>query len=1075
MVNKLKKVSFLTDPNSDPNQMSAVTFKDNLINGAQSFIQSRYPWLTDRLSITVTEADAEEATALLVATLIFDSTNFKIEFPIVYSDGEFLDVPGFYIPASDMWVTFNDKYYSQIKESLSDNITMGNIMEMSTVPAHENYEFEKDLGSDLFIDSAGSKYSSLAVILSSVPSSSLASFIKTAINKCPTALNLLYPAYKLSNIKTKSYVAPILKKQASGTPSWRPNITFTALKQVLGAPERLYSEFGITKKAAVQQFNSDGYTTLSKKYVDIEMIDGKEFTTIDDNSEVVSSHKLYNKIEKTPEGKPVAFIDVMTGMYHVCINPKHNLFDSYDHGLCCGSNYSSGFNSYTTSSGNAQPSYNALFERVPNAEDVIHDDSPNFLVQFLSPKSRDKLIGRVFNDKLTFNYIIEVIKACLGDFRTGKMYSGPIAKIPFLHDNNIYSNCLPDEYPRKHTFTVIDLGNGYKKLQIFIPANLAEDNEDSCLTNKIAEYIFNADSGIVTKIKTVKGDVTLKTTEDKPFMVMAGDNYKNKSFLANLSSYDSSVKLTGGEDEYKIYFGISTHSLAGNMKNYNSIIHAAIADTNSLIVKRSTDDKDSKSEIYSLIYNAKPENGNSIALEKISKLDARITLSALGLSNSDINDILKQAAIKDNIMFAIKPNDGSLGMPSEGSEEKPKEKPDKRTDDLAAKEFDLLDKQLGMMFEFIKTKFTEIESGMANKEDILAKQLEVYENKISSVDELSAKLDAMSANLESMFQTMSQPAAQPAQDPSMQAGVVAPQQPTLDPQTAQLITQSIADPNMAAHNGFDPQTLQLVQAAMQGDPNAAQQLGMSQSDIMMLNDTMSSSQAGAAQPGAIPAPMAGPVPPMQAPGMTQAVPAPAPAQAVAPQDAVATAENLVAAMFDPAIAQQMGVTEQDKQYIMGVVNDPSAAINQGEDPAMVSAVVDAYNRTAGMGNMQNSMSVAAQPGQAAPMPMTESAQPAVSAMQGASMPQEASVMESSAMLLDMLPRIKSSKLFYKYTNDFKKMLSILGELLFSLQYQSAKYKKALGNEAFENTIGTLRKLYEDFGDFVLKMYTIDNK
>ncbi len=53
------------------------------------------------------------------------------------------------------------------------------------------------------------------------------------------------------------------------------------------------------------------------------------------------------------------------------------------------------------------------------------------------------------------------------------------------------------------------------------------------------------------------------------------------------------------------------------------------------------------------------------------------------------------------------------------------------------------------------------------------------------------------------------------------------------------------------------------------------------------------------------------------------------------------------------------------------------------------------------------------------------------------------------------------------------MLSILGELLFSIEIQSAKYKKLLGEDSFNDTIYLLQDLYGQFGDLVLRFYSIE--
>ena len=79
----------------------------------------------------------------------------------------------------------------------------------------------------------------------------------------------------------------------------------------------------------------------------------------------------------------------------------------------------------------------------------------------------------------------------------------------------------------------------------------------------------------------------------------------------------------------------------------------------------------------------------------------------------------------------------------------------------------------------------------------------------------------------------------------------------------------------------------------------------------------------------------------------------------------------------------------------------------------------------------------------------------------------------TSALLDLLPKVKTAKLFFKNADAFRDMLTTLGEILINLQLNAVHYKESLGGESFKKLLTRVRKMYEDFGTTVLEMYSLD--
>jgi len=87
-------------------------------------------------------------------------------------------------------------------------------------------------------------------------------------------------------------------------------------------------------------------------------------------------------------------------------------------------------------------------------------------------------------------------------------------------------------------------------------------------------------------------------------------------------------------------------------------------------------------------------------------------------------------------------------------------------------------------------------------------------------------------------------------------------------------------------------------------------------------------------------------------------------------------------------------------------------------------------------------------------------------------PQQQDVVDAASVLKDMIPKVRAAGVVNRHAGAFRDMLNTLGELLFSLEFQSEKYKDELGDEAYSTLLSKVNALYLDFGDTLLDLFML---
>ena len=304
------------------------------------------------------------------------------------------------------------------------------------------------------------------------------------------------------------------------------------------------------------------------------------------------------------------------------------------------------------------------------------------------------------------------------------------------------------------------------------------------------------------------------------------------------------------------------------------------------------------------------------------------------------------------------------------------------------------------------------------------------------------------------------------QEPAPQGGEAAPaegeqqlQGGSLTDEDKQVIAEILADPEAAKQN-YDPAVVDQVVAAANGDEEAASQLQTTVAEIQEVAQ-------GAQQQGA---PAEGDP---NAQGGEQ--------QPQTPQEADQMLRNnfdharqLVEAYLDPSKVEEYDVSAEDLGTVTLVLRSPDVAMRAGVPGEQVQAISDAYKMLTGK-SVYQSAEQEFENGAAGSLPV---AAPQLTAMQTA-MPvnkafeEYAKPLIQTSALLDLLPKVKTAKLFFKNADAFRDMLSTLGEILINLQLNAVHYKESLGSESFKKLLTRIRKMYEDFGSTVLEMYSLD--
>lgn len=409
------------------------------------------------------------------------------------------------------------------------------------------------------------------------------------------------------------------------------------------------------------------------------------------------------------------------------------------------------------------------------------------------------------------------------------------------------------------------------------------------------------------------------------------------------------------------------------------------------------------------------------------------------------------------------------------------------------------------------------------RDRLLETQLKLIDAKLGDIDELKQTL-ATAVNPD-----------QGAMPPEQEAqGGEMPQQggqpEGLPPEVLEAMASAVRDPGTAEQHDLTPEEVQLLHAAAQGDQKAAGEIGFSPSDHQTFMNLLSETEAldgaeGQEQPAEgqeggnveiLAQILQDPEGAVNTGGMDQAMVEAllkaAEGDAAAAEQIGVTLEevqqaaqmaqsagqpqeqegeeqlpeeeqlrqnfekaiNQVTAYFEPDRLEELNVTPEELGMVTIILRSPSKAVGYGIPGEQVQAVTDAYTTVTGRNAFQGAERefTNAPDAPASQTGNMDAAKNVISMSKG--FEEYSKPVAQTSALLDMLPKIKTAKLFFKNADAFRDMLTILGEILINVQLNAVTYKDSLGVDSYNNLLAKFKKLYDDFGTVIVDMYSLNN-
>jgi hypothetical protein len=273
------------------------------------------------------------------------------------------------------------------------------------------------------------------------------------------------------------------------------------------------------------------------------------------------------------------------------------------------------------------------------------------------------------------------------------------------------------------------------------------------------------------------------------------------------------------------------------------------------------------------------------------------------------------------------------------------------------------------------------------------------------------------------------------------------------PEDIQQLVQIVSDPEGAVtQGGMDKGQVDMLVAAVNGDPAAMEQAGLDEATVQQVQQAMSQG-------------------PQAAPGEEGVPEEPPPTTEEQLMQSYEQAKKMVEAYLNPARAEELQVSPEDIGTVAIILRAPDSAAKNGVPGNIIQSVSDSYMALTGK-------------------PLYASAEKEFSTVAGAQdgpeigysknvisnskeFEQYTKPLAETSALLDLIPKVKTAKLFFQNADEFKNMLKIMGEMMMNLQVNAVKYRDMMGVKAYERLLARINKVYEDFGTMILQMYNLD--
>ena len=1133
------------------------TYEDQIKQKIIDLVMNNYPWLGD-FNFDIIEHEPGESFAYGAAKLKGFSDGFDVEFPIVYTDGDILEIPAFLLPDRNLKLPFTEKFYKLITSSLNNTDNIGKIRERDDIS-------ESMVGmlnaTDYKPVSEVMKLSSLTRVLATLPRRVVRSYAKKACKVFPDLTRDFYSALSLSRVTANVKQAGAKKlsdKTASMGGNPVPGNTSSNSLRSLKESDKMISiaspvflsEAEYKEKGGVVE-GTNIVKVLDKIFVMPEANSKVSVYSIPSFEEVTKS--LSSDFELMSPG------DIATKIgYRLKTAPNRPAVIScpstlQDYWLVSGINTSTRYgDDYYGNSSSDRESVRSkivkvnqlggeLLDYVESAENIDLDErvegTGKRVCYFPEKIELARYLQKILNTPLNI-YKHDITKImCSNDKIPVRNESGRVFLLPLRGGSMWMDNDTVTKQTEKNGEVNITFYNHSTMEEDTLAAKVVADKATGAV-NKIyyngrhipSDFINNDEDGsllVLDMSDVLTYDPDVYTLADEALVPL---NHDSDGMVRQINFY--------GYNDLDSKTGLPTsnvRSLIRKLFNVKDLDPSFLLNTLGASTREQPDFsipyinvhlRRNKDVVLSVPEQSKNKGGPTAVKFFYPETEDMVSaLAHIGILPEDLKSIdseVKTAVANlpmdgTKLSYALTPAMGDQGVvPGISSEEilqqamvilnDLKANQDAMRSDADAREA-YTDKQLSL----IETKLESVEelkdilaNGVPQEQAPVEGQIPM-ENQVPTGEQEPKKEQApvptQTASPEvvnRMAEALLDPAvaeqlglseedlgvltaaSQGDEQAATEVGFTPGDQVLfmrlamendqgaasgLAPEDIEMIASIMVDPEGAvAEGGMEQALVEKVMAAAQGDPAAMEELGIADEDmqiIMVKAEELQASEGGAGmegQPG-----MEGQL------GMEGGEEAPPPPD---PEETFNQAMSMVKAYLDPMQMEELGVEPEDLGYVTLVVRSPEKALMSGVPGEMVQAISDAYEAVTGKSVYQSAeVEFNNAPDMNGNTPNINTAKNVISNSKG--FEEYSKPLAETSVLLDLIPKVKTAKLFFKNSDAFRSMLSIMGDILINMQLNAIQYRDSMGPDAYDKILSKTKKTYDAFGNMILDMYSLD--
>lgn len=1004
------------------------SYNDTVRNRIISDIRARSPWLGEFI-LELIDIDSDTDTAYGVARLTGTSHDLSVEFPVFYLGSRLEDISFFHMADKDLMLPFNEESYNIISSKLNNAGLFSKVVakhNLSTAMQQAMSDTDIKPVRDLL------KVSSFTRIAAMLPPALLKSYAKTAMNTCPSLINELGSAVKLNSYRM-DYKRNLRKKRITDKKAVLVSEPRTITSIVTPVFRSEAEAVELVNDRPVRKIIDSAYVIEgSGRLEGLQIPDTRELVTVvAPEFEIMDMGRFED--EKNRWEKSGQNIFIMTSMTH---------------------NTDFIFSKLVSADNNAGTADVVSERRYGNSpvKKSVDYDTHRLDSAFKSPKEGRYLLDRVVAFIPENLGKVRILNSILGTSKiTEDCGWTPEAKTMFpIKISAGQIGYLPVFQSGAEIIKLNSTVSGQTKTDIY-----SVKEYESSDRKGLVKCIYS--SGVIAKIILTAGAAEALTWESKRLFggrvndpetvtIDLKDAYtfdsKLYSIVPDENRSDERVTLRAASDSglrdcvicFDSYFtGVifDRPPAAGvDLLMHQDTINKAFSNFPVIRINYSRNQDTNK---YSVTVSAPEKRFEDRSARVIrttfpTRDDMIKAFLMAGFSGSVI-DLLKDIGDKNTkLAVAAVPNEEFLAE-------------DPVMDDIGD--------QIGAIMQVQQ----EIRNDMKLRDEAASKQLELMNKKLSDIEEIQKTMRSEPVMAEPQGQAMEHPA---------EAG----QEMSVPPEVLNQLAEILVDPSVAGEYGLNEQDVQTITAAFEGDQQAQQSLGLDEASMHQVRVMAS---AITEQPGQEGDPTVQGTPEGEVP-TEQQDPA---GQEQARIESYEAADKIVKAFLNPELMDELGVTQEDIGVVPIVLKTPGVAANLGIPGDLIDAIRAVYQTAKTELDVDNPEMESVSGGPAGTDVNLNAANMLLNKVDDKTFKEYVRPVLNTSALLDLMPKVKTSKLFYNNTDDFKKMLNVMGEILLNMNLNAVKFRESMGSAAFDKILARTKKVYDDFGNLVITMFDLD--